>query len=156
MQPEMRRKDRRLPEEEALAVLEGGEYGVLATVGADGWPYAAPLSYVMVDGGICFHCAREGRKLRNLAHEPRACFTVVGAARPEYAGGFTAKYESAMAFGTVSRVEEDGEKLRILELLCRKYLPDDMDKFDRDARASLRVTDVWRIRIETVTGKANR
>lgn len=156
MNSQMRRKDRQLAGEEARAILEAGEYGILATVGEDGQPYGTPLSYVVADNSIWFHCAREGRKLRDIAREPRVCFTVVGRTKPVYSGSFTTLYESAMVFGTASRVTDDEAKWRILELLCRKYLPDDMDKFKADVSVSLRVTDIWRISIDVITGKAKR
>jgi len=41
---DMRRKDRALSEEEAQALLDRTEYGVLSTVGGDGRPYGVPLN----------------------------------------------------------------------------------------------------------------
>ena len=35
----MRRKDRQVSDEEAMAYLKAAEYGVLSTVGPDGEPY---------------------------------------------------------------------------------------------------------------------
>lgn len=46
----MRRRDRELDEAEALALLREAEWGVLATVDADGWPYAVPVNHAVVDG----------------------------------------------------------------------------------------------------------
>ena len=48
-------KDRELSADEALEVLEAGEFCVVSTVDADGMPYGVPLSYVMLDGALCFH-----------------------------------------------------------------------------------------------------
>ena len=42
----MRRKDRELPRELALAVTDKCAYSVLATVNPDGSPYCVPLSFV--------------------------------------------------------------------------------------------------------------
>ena len=41
----VRRKDREIELQDALALLAAGEYGVLSTVGRDGRPYGVPLSY---------------------------------------------------------------------------------------------------------------
>ncbi len=51
----MRRTDRLLSREEALQILQKGEYGILATAGSDGQPYAVPLSYVVIDNNIYYH-----------------------------------------------------------------------------------------------------
>lgn len=48
-------KDRELSASEALEVLEAGEFCVVSTVDVDGMPYGVPLSYVMLDGALCFH-----------------------------------------------------------------------------------------------------
>ncbi|MCF8032253.1 MAG: pyridoxamine 5'-phosphate oxidase family protein [Desulfarculaceae bacterium] len=121
MQLEIRRKDRDAGSEQAWRILEQGEYGVLSTVSPDGQPYGIPLSYWLRDGALFFHCALSGRKLDNLAHEPRACFCVVGATQllPDQ---FSTVYCSALAFGRVSEVEEI-EKQEALEALVDKYSP---------------------------------
>ena len=62
----MRRKDRETDSEQTIKLLKEGEYGVLATVDAEGQPYATPLSYVCTNNLIYFHCATEGHKLNNL------------------------------------------------------------------------------------------
>ncbi len=63
---EMRKKDREVLGEDIEKILTNGEYGVLATVGENGYPYTVPLSYVYQDNSIYFHCAKEGHKLDNI------------------------------------------------------------------------------------------
>ena len=46
----MRRKDRQVSDEEAMAYLKAAEYGVLSTVGPDGEPYGVPLTYAVEEG----------------------------------------------------------------------------------------------------------
>ncbi|HIU17734.1 MAG TPA: pyridoxamine 5'-phosphate oxidase family protein [Candidatus Avidesulfovibrio excrementigallinarum] len=150
----MRRKDRALPDEAARELLRKGEYGFLATVGADGLPYGVPLSYVLLGDGLYFHSAMEGRKIDNLACCPQVSFTVVGQTRPVYVKNFTTWYESVMAFGTVEKVTDDDEKFRALYALAFKYLPEHMDKAEGDIRHSFARTAVYRLRIESLTGKA--
>ncbi|HLY66190.1 MAG TPA: pyridoxamine 5'-phosphate oxidase family protein, partial [Chloroflexota bacterium] len=55
MPPEVRRADKRMTDDEALAALEAGFCGRLGTVGPDGWPYVVPLLYVWMDGRIYTH-----------------------------------------------------------------------------------------------------
>ena len=153
---EMRRKDRAMPEEDARNLLENGEYGVLSTVGEDGLPYGVPLSYVVIEDSLYFHCAHEGRKVDAVRAHPRVAFTVVGATRPVYAKNFTTYYESVMVSGTAEEVTGPAAKYEILTALAAKYLPEHMDKADADITRSLPRTAVYRIRIETLTGKAKR
>lgn len=72
----MHRQDRQLPQEEAWALLTQGTYGVLSVVGDEGWPYAVPMHYTVMDGQIYLHCAKTGYKLDAIARDDRVCFTV--------------------------------------------------------------------------------
>ena len=153
---DMRRKDRALPDEESRALLARGEYGYMATVGADGLPYGVPLSYVTGDGVLYIHCAREGRKIDNLRACDQVAFTVVGATRPVYAKNFTTYFESVMVFGPVSEVTDHAEKYGALRALAAKYLPDHLDKAEGDITRSFERTAVFRLRIDRMTGKAKK
>ena len=73
----MRRRDRELDGAEALRLLEEAEWGVLATVDAEGWPYAVPVNHAVVDGALIIHCATVGHKLANLAFNPQVSYCVV-------------------------------------------------------------------------------
>lgn len=151
----IRRKDRAQGEAENFALLARAEYGVLALV--DGrLPYAVPLSFVLMDGALYFHCAREGRKVDAIAGGGEGCFTVVGATFPVYDGGFSTYYESVMVFGRVTPVDGREEKVRALYALAEKYLPGDMDKAEKDVARSFKHTAVYRIAIGRMTGKAKR
>ena len=150
----MRRKDRAMTDEAARELLDKGEYGFLATVGADGLPYGVPLSYVLVGDKLYVHSAGEGRKIANLAHCSQVSFTVVGRTQPVYAKNFTTWYESVMAFGTVDAVTDEDEKFQALYALATKYLPGYLDRAEEDIRHSLARTSVYRMTVESLTGKA--
>ena len=153
---EMRRKDRAIDEEEALVIVEKGEYGVLATVGGEAEPYAVPLSYILMDGALYFHCAKKGRKIENINREPRGCFVVVGKTKPVYLKNFTTLFESAVVEGKISKVTEEEEKKKALFGLCEKYLPEHRDKAPADIEASFGRTEVLRMEMERLSGKAKR
>src|SRR5438132_602934 len=115
--PEVRRKDKLMPEEEARAVLEQGFCGRLGTVGEDGYPYVVPLLYVWQDGEIWVHNTRARGHLRqNVDHEPRVCFEVdePGAVFPygRFECDTSVSYKSVIAFGRIRVVEEPEEKAR--------------------------------------------
>lgn len=153
----MRRADRALSVEEARCILEKGEYGVMSTIGDDGAPYGVPLSYILDGDMIYFHCALEGRKIRNITQCSQVCFTVVGTVQAVYDKGFTTWYESAMVFGTVGKIDDSREKHRILLALATKYLPEHVAAHaEKDIARSQAITGVYGIRIGQLTGKSKR
>jgi nitroimidazol reductase NimA-like FMN-containing flavoprotein (pyridoxamine 5'-phosphate oxidase superfamily) len=155
-QRETRRKDRIISEGETLEVLGRGQYGILASVGKEGDPYAVPLSYVFREGKIYFHCATTGRKIDNLRFQPRIGFTVVGKTEPVFEHGFSTHYESAMISGTANEVADKNEKYAALRALAEKYLPEYLDKADAYIEHAFPNVAVYAIEIERLSGKARR
>lgn len=154
--PPMRRRDRAISDAEAMRLLETCEYGILSTVGPENTPYGVPLSPVLLEGKLYFHCALTGRKVDNLRHCPQVSFAAVGPTKPIYDGGFSTYFECVIASGTMDEVTDAEEKHRALYALAEKYLPDHMDKADGDIRKSFKATAVYCLTIESVTGKAKR
>lgn len=152
----VRRKDRSIPEKEALDLLRRSEYGMLSTIGKDGQPYVIPLSYVVAGDSLYFHCAPAGQKLDNIAFCPQVCFCAVGNTQPVYDGGFSTYYESAIVYGKARKVEDAEEKRRCLMLLAEKYLPQHMDKAAGDIEKSFLRTAVYAVSLDHVSGKAKR
>ena len=69
---EMRRQDRRLDDDGIKEILRIGEYGVLATVTAEGQPYSVPMSYAYDEdsGAIYMHCTADGgQKIDDILSE---------------------------------------------------------------------------------------
>lgn len=157
MQREIRRKDRVLDEQEARAILERGEYGVLATVDAEGQPYGTPISYCVMDGTLYIHSASTGQKVDNLAAAPLACFTVVGPTEPVHSGNdFSTYYESCMVFGTTRLVTDDVEKRASLMALAQKYFPQHTAKAGEYITRDWKRIAVYAIDITRITGKAKK
>ena len=119
MYPEMRRKKQALSPAACDAILQAGTSGVLALSGADGQPYAVPLSYVYHEGKVYFHCARAGHKLDLLDQNPKASFCVIGQDQvvPEK---YTTYYRSVILFGTVRRLTAGEEKRAAILALARR------------------------------------
>ena len=151
---DMRRIDRELGETEARAIMARADHGFLATIGEDGWPYAVPLNHVLDSDLLYVHCALSGHKLDNIAHEERVSYCAVASATiiPEQV---TTHYESAIAFGRASRVEDAAEKRHALELLGRRFCADFPEQVAEEIRKDGPKTTVVRIRVERITGKAN-
>ncbi|MBS5518327.1 MAG: pyridoxamine 5'-phosphate oxidase family protein [Clostridiales bacterium] len=120
----MRRSRQALSWQETEEILRRGTSGVLALAGAEGYPYAVPLSYVYTQGILYFHCAKVGHKLESIRRCEKASFCVVDRdeIKPE---AYTTYYRSAIAFGRVRILESEEEKRRAIEQLSQKYHPMD-------------------------------
>lgn len=152
---DIRRRDRALSETEAREILSRAEYGVLATVGQDGWPYAVPLNHVLAGDVLYIHCASEGHKLENVVNEERVSYCAVASAKVLPAS-LSTLYESAVVFGRATLVTDATEKRNALELLGQRFCADFADNVEEAIRKDGPRTAIVRIRIERITGKAHR
>ena len=150
----LRRKDRAIPEAEAWAILEAADWGVLSTVGSDGWPYGVPLNHVVVEGRLYAHAAATGHKLDNLAGEPRASYCAVAEAEVRPAA-LSTRYASAILFGRVRLVTDETERLRALRALGARFAPGETDALEASLIREGPRTAVLRLDPERITGKRN-
>ena len=150
----MRRKDREKDTSFAFEIIRDCTYATLATTNLDGTPYCIPISPVLKDNTIYFHCALEGKKLVNIAHNNAVCISGVRQTKlvPEK---FTTEFESAIAFGHCVMVQDDAEKIMALRLICEKYAAENLDEFENAIKRSLTRTGIGKIEITNITGKAN-
>jgi nitroimidazol reductase NimA-like FMN-containing flavoprotein (pyridoxamine 5'-phosphate oxidase superfamily) len=154
-QREIRRRDRAVSEQDAREILARAGHGVLATVGADGWPYAVPVNHVAEGDVIYLHGAKLGHKLDNLAHEERVSYCAVASVEVLPAE-LSTLYESAIVFGRARLVTDEAERGRAFHLLAVRFCGGLTPEAGREiARDGFR-TAVVRIDIERITGKARR
>lgn len=153
MYPEMRRKKQALSPAACDAILQAGTSGVLALSGADGQPYAVPLSYVYHEGKIYFHCAKAGHKLDLLDQNPKVSFCVIGQDQvvPEQ---YTTYYRSVILFGTVRRLTAGEEKRAAILALARRYSPDEpAEKVDAEIARYWDALCMLELTPDHITGK---
>jgi len=148
----MRRKDRELNRDSALAVVDKCFYSVLATISTDGSPYCIPLSMAREGECVYFHSAKEGHKVDNLRHNNRVCISCVGYAQV-VPGSFALFYESAIINGVALEITDHEEMIHALEIISRRYTPDIMDAFDNEIKKNIDRTSVWKISIDEICGK---
>lgn len=166
----IRRKEKQLTTEECNEILTKAEYGTLATIGADGYPYAVPVNYVFHNGNIYFHCATVGHKLDNINNCPKVSFNIVTDVWvmpliPDQNvnendltfKGFDTNFNSVIIFGKAKEVLEE-EKMDGLCALLQKFLDkDEYSKYKEDGikyiESSLKRTKLIKIEIEHMTGK---
>ena len=148
----VRRQDRLLTEEQAMEILQNGEYGILSIVSDTNAGYGIPLNYVIENNSLYFHCAPEGDKLEGLAKNNKVSFCVVGKTRVVPAK-FTTAYESVLLKGTITLGLSDEEKMHALVLILDKYSPESKVPGMKYAEKSLHRTNVIRLDVETFAGK---
>ena len=150
----LRRKDRAITKDEAIALLNRAEYGVLSTVTENGKPYGVPLNFCMIDRCIYFHCAVEGQKIDNIKKNKSVSFCAVGNTEilPEKFGMI---YESVIVSGEVEEVFDMNKQIA-MEGMLHKYSPDYFDKGIKYIEGLKEKTRVFKITINTLTGKARR
>lgn len=152
----MRRKDRELTRDEAFCILERGEYGTLSMIDSDGKPYAVPITYAVLEQDIILHSTNaDGRRKSSLTVNPEVCFSVVTDTKvlPEQFGTL---YCSAIARGKAELIIEEGKKKKALVEFLRKYSVDYIEQGTHYIESAIGQVDVWRIRIQELTGKARK
>jgi len=151
---EIRLNDRVVDDEKAVEIIKNGSYGVLSTIGEDGYPYGVPLNYTYFNNCICFHCAQEGHKLENIDYNRKVSFCVV--TKSEVLGNeFDTDYESAIAFGKATVITDDSEKKDILLSVLKKYSADYLKAGNNYMKKYWDETRVIKIKIEHLSGKAH-
>ena len=175
----LRRRSRRLPDDEALDVLRRCTWGFLSLVGPDGAPYGVPLNHALQEDAagrrLVFHCAREGRKLDCLRSCPRASFVAVEGAE----GGpgaapqavqlaapfvavegaetlpdkFSTAYASVLVSGPVAVVDEPAAKRELLRFLVGRLAPDHAERGEKHIAHRLDDCLALVLDIESLCGK---
>ena len=116
-------------------------------------PYVVPISFGYDGEAVYIHTAKTGRKLDFIAANNRVCFefeaNVSIQTDDRDACKWTFAFESVIGYGTISELESTEEKSRGLNQIMLHYSDREWD-IDASATATTRV---WRIDIESVTGK---
>jgi nitroimidazol reductase NimA-like FMN-containing flavoprotein (pyridoxamine 5'-phosphate oxidase superfamily) len=119
-------------------------------------PYLVPVSFGYDGERLYFHTAKTGRKLDFIQANPRVCFEVERDVRlvphPSEACKWTVSFESAIGYGTISEIVTPEEKARAFNLILAHYSDRDWDI----PPGRIADTRVWRLRVESVTGKRSK
>ncbi len=155
----MRRKDREIVDfQDIISVIEKCDVCRIALNDGD-YPYIVPLNFgfEVNDGKIIlyFHSAKEGKKLDLIKADSRTSFEMDCGHRlvitsPEK-GYCTMEYESVMGRGKIE-ILPDEEKERALNILMNHYRKESFIF----SRVALPRTEVFKLTVEEITGKAKR
>lgn len=148
----MRRKDREIVDRAEIdAILREGNLMRIALVDGD-MPFLVPVHYVYDGGSLYFHSAKVGTKMAILSRNDNVCFEVSldhGTIEADLACDFEARHRTAIGIGKAVAVEDEAEKIRILDLVVARFTD---RRFEYPA-ATLAHTAVTRIAITSVKGK---
>ncbi len=150
----MRRFKQAIPEEACFQILENAYRGFLSVHGDGGYPYSVPINFVLEDGKLYFHCAREGHKLDAIRACDKACFTVLDEPVKE-PGDWWYHVKSVICFGRVGIVADERERMDKLRSLAGKYFPAGYDTETDILRNGPRA-EILAFTIEHISGKAVR
>lgn len=152
---EIRRKDRKLELDEVKKILLENTYGVLSLINADnGYPYGLPISYSYMNDEIYIHSAIQGLKVDSIKKDNRVCFTVIGKTEvlPDK---FSTNYESVIVYGKIIELVEENKNIALYELI-KKYSADFLEEGKIYIEKAGKVTKVYKIEVEHMSGKARR
>jgi len=150
----MRRDKKAMTQSHMDDLIKSGEYGDLAVLDTNGYPYAVPVNYVSDDTHIYIHCALEGSKLDAIAANNKVSFTIVGH-HAIVASRFSSDFESVICFGKAYLIEDQAEKIELLKKFIYKYSPDFEVGGIKYVGTDFMKTKMIAIEIEHKTGKTN-
>jgi len=116
-------------------------------------PYVVPISFGYDGKSLFIHTAKRGRKIEFIENNSRVCFEVEANVALKTDEGdacqWTFEFESVIGYGTIIELDSAEEKSRGLNQIMLHYSGREWD-IDEAATATTRV---WRIDVESVTGK---
>ena len=151
----IRLKARELDRKTSLKIVDNSIWGAVSMCSPDGIPYNVALNLVRDGEKLYFHAAGEGLKVEFLRMNPKVCVLFVPKAvlAPEQ---YTTLFASALVRGTAHEVTDISEKEHALRLICGTFaseFPEELER--RIAAGSARTTGIWRIDIDSVSGKSS-
>ena len=116
-------------------------------------PYVVPISFGYDGTALFIHTAKRGRKIEFIENNSRVCFELEANVALKTDEGdackWTFEFESVIGYGTIIELDSAEEKSRGLNQIMLHYSGREWE-IDKAATATTRV---WRIDVESVTGK---
>lgn len=150
----LRREKNKMSDVETMKILELGEYGILAVLNTEGYPYAVPVNYVSDGEKLWVHCALEGVKIEAIRAHTSVSFTVVGRHAVD-AKRFSSDYESVICFGKARVIEDTAFKVKVLQRFIEKYAPQNIESGYKYVDHDHMKTAVIEVDLEHISGKTN-
>lgn len=152
----MRRTDKEITDQELISrVIQNAQVCRLG-LARDNIPYILPVSFGYDGKAIYFHTAKEGRKIEFLTANNPLCFEfehgVQVVTHESNPCKWTFSFQSVIGYGHVQELTELPHKTDGLNQVMRHYSGQDWT-FSVENLEAIRV---WRITIESLTGKQSK
>jgi nitroimidazol reductase NimA-like FMN-containing flavoprotein (pyridoxamine 5'-phosphate oxidase superfamily) len=150
----MRRKDREITERAEIDAIIRSDTVVHLALSDDDSPFLVPVFYAYDGTALFFHSAQAGTKIDILKRNPKVCFEISvdnGIIESDLACDFEAKHRTVIGFGTATFIEDEAEKIRILDLIVGRF----SDKTFEYPKNKVAHTAVIRIGIDSIKGKSH-
>ena len=149
----MRRKEKQITERKEIdAVIHASTVCRMAMARGD-QPYVVPLSFGYDGRSVYIHTAAEGKKIDFVEANPSVCLEfehqIQVISDDNKACNWSFSFQSVIGFGTISELQDAGEKEKGLNHIMRHY-SDKQWSYNPKAVAKTRV---WKIDFESLDGK---
>ena len=126
----------------------------VAMVDQEGKPYIVPMNFGFDGGVIYLHSSRIGKKIGIMKKNPDVCIEfstdyLLRYQNEDVACSWSMKYRSVLAYGRVTFIEDETEKVNHLNIIMRNYTPKDF-KYNPP---SIREVCCWKIVVEKFEGR---
>jgi nitroimidazol reductase NimA-like FMN-containing flavoprotein (pyridoxamine 5'-phosphate oxidase superfamily) len=152
----MRRKDREIQDPELVAQIIRNCQVCRLALAKDNVPYMVPVSFGYDGSAIYFHTARQGKKIDYIAANNRVCFEfergVELVTDATSACNWSFLYQSVIGLGRIHELVARPEKTEGLNQIMAQYSGREWE-YGQDRLNAIRV---WKIEIESMTGKQSR
>jgi len=149
----MRRRDREITNREEIDEIIRSALVCRIAFADRNEPYVVPVSFGYDGKALYIHTAKTGRKLDFIKANNRVCFELEGEISLQTDDGdacnWTFAFESIIGYGTITELDTIDEKVQGLNQIMLHYSGREWE-IEPSATATTRV---WRIDIESVTGK---
>ena len=148
----MRRLDLVLSQEEAIAIVDENQFAVLCLNDPAGRPYGLPMDYVRQGNSLYFHGSKEGRKVNSMKATPWACAVIIGE-NEIVPNKFGRKYKSVIVEGGIELIDEPEFKRKVMTWVVKRKSPDYFEKGLTVIKKMLDRVLVYKMNMETISGK---
>jgi nitroimidazol reductase NimA-like FMN-containing flavoprotein (pyridoxamine 5'-phosphate oxidase superfamily) len=156
----MRRKEKEITNPELISEIIRGSDVCRLGLAKDNTPYVVPLSFGYDGDAIYFHTARKGRKIRYMQANGKVCFEFERGVRPlpdpANPCEWTFSFQTVIGYGTIHELETVDEKAHGLNQIVTHYGAHYSGQEGAFGEASLAKIRVWKVTIETLSGKQSK
>jgi len=141
--------------ETVYAILDAGFMCHVGYV-IDGQPYVTPTAYWRKGDRVYWHGSSASKMLRQLKSGPRVCFTVAlmdGLVLARSGFHSSVNYRTVMAFGPAEVVQDEAEKLAVLEDMMERLVPGRWSGLKPPTKQELKATTVVSLKLEEIAAK---